>query len=609
MLSQSGFGVAEAPSSQAQEDNWVLSLSRNEPGRALPNSIRWVERGPLSGFFHGLLFNREALLTPSDKSDCADADLILRAYEREGEAFLSRLRGSFVIAILDRLRDMAIVVRDPLGSHPLFYVENGSRVLFSSSPQFLIEQPSVSRALNRAALADHLCYRWPDTQETFYAAVRRVPPSWRAVIKAGRLELDRFWDPMPVNQPVQWLTTEETARFDEVLDQAVDRCLRNGPTGVYLSGGLDSISVAAVATDLARKNGQNLPLALSLGFPDPACDERDRQAAVARGLGLRQHLIDFDQAVGSRPLSEQWIELNQYTNAPILNTWQPAYLALAARAKYDGVRTILTGHGGDEWLTVSPYLSADLIRRGAFVELARLFGTFWRSYRLSTLALVRNAAWTYGLRPLAGMMLDRAMPALHKATRLKRMFNGDPNWVAPEEDLRLEQRRRAEHALTISDPPEGFYMREMRMAIDHTLTSWDLEEQYTLGKRIGVSFRHPYWDPDVVEMLYRTPPLTLCEGGRTKSLVRQSLARRFPGIELERQRKVAATSFYRALLMRELPALANAAGNFPVLSGLGVLDGRAMRSAIADGMAEGGKKLHRVWGAINLELWTRSHTT
>jgi hypothetical protein len=161
--------------------------------------------------------------------------------------------------------------------------------------------------------------------------------------------------------------------------------------------------------------------------------------------------------------------------------------------------------------------------------------------------------------------------------------------------------------LAPSEPLEGFYLREMRRGIDHPLTSWELEEHHALGKRIGINFQHPFWDPDVVELLFRTPPLSLCEGGRSKGLVRGTLARRFPNLELERQRKVAATSFFKSLLRRELPALADAAGNFPVLSGLGVLDGQAMRGAVREGIAQGGKKLQRVWTVINLELWTRSH--
>ena len=114
----------------------------------------------------------------------------------------------------------------------------------------------------------------------------------------------------------------------------------------------------------------------------------------------------------------------------------------------------------------------------------------------------------------------------------------------------------------------------MHAGLDHTLTSWELEEQYELGKRLGIRFLHPFWDPDVVEMLYRTPPSILNEGGVSKGLVRGALARRFPALGFERQRKVAATSFYRSLLRREGPSLAGEAGDFPALAELGIINNR-----------------------------------
>jgi asparagine synthase (glutamine-hydrolysing) len=603
----SELGLVERLPAEAPFDDWLLELSLAEPSRLSPSRVRWAERGSLRGFFRGLLFDREALAHPNDlhRLDCSDSDLVLQAYERGGEGALSRLRGSFVVAIIDRARDMAIVARDPLGTHPLFYAEANSSVFFAASPQTLVDQPSVSRALNRAALADHLCYRWADRGETFFAAVRRVPPGWRATLSGGRLHLERYWDPTPKEWPIQWLTAEETDCFGEVLDRAVDRCLRNGPTGIFLSGGLDSISVAAVASDRAQRIGQKLPVALSLGFPDPGCDERLRQAAVARGLGLRQHLLDFYEALGSRPPLEQSLEVNRGLAAPLLNSWWPAYLVLAKRGRLDGVETILTGHGGDEWLTVTPLLSADLIRRGAFAELARFFGTLWRSYPPS-LTLARNVLWKCGLRPLAGLALHRLMPEAHKASRLKRVLAGDPIWVAPDRQLRAEQRHRAEGALAPPDPPAGFYLRDGPTAIDNTLASWDQEERYEMGKQSGVRFLHPLSDPDLVEMLYRTPPRVLNDGGRSKGLIRQALARRFPGLGLERQRKVVSTPFFQSLLLREASTLADAAGDFPALSALGIVDGRRMRTEVVERFKQGGKESNRVWEAINLEMWVQA---
>jgi asparagine synthase (glutamine-hydrolysing) len=479
-------------------------------------------------------------------------------------------------------------------------------VLFAAALRPLLDQPGVSRALNRAALADHLCLRWPDPHETFFSAVRRVPSGWRAVVSGRRLRLHRSWDPLPEDRPIEWLTAGETARFDEVFDRAVDRCLATGPSAIYLSGGLDSISVAAVAANCARQNGRNLPLALSLGFSDPSYDERVRQAAVARDLGLRQHLVDFDKAIGSRPLLEQSLELNKGLAAPLLNTYEPAFLGLARRARRDGVRTILTGQGGDEWLGLAPLLAADLIRRGAFVEVARLFGALRRSYQLSALALVRNVIWTCGVRPLGGLALHRLIPEIHKTRRRKRLLAGDPIWaIPPDRALRGEQQRRADGALAASDPPQGFYAREMRTGFSHPLVAWEAEERYELGERVGVRFLHPYWDPDLIELLCRIPPRLLNEGGRTKGLVRQTLARRFPELGLERQRKVDITPVFHKLLSSEGPALADAAGDFPALSALGVVDGQATRSFVCEALRQTGPPSYRIWVAFNLEFWVR----
>ena len=449
----------DAANDDVANDDWVLSFDLAELGRALPDGVRWEELGPLRGFFQGVLFDREDL-AGSSQPDCSDAKLVLQAYAREGEAALSRLRGSFVVAIVDGARGRAILARDPMGSHPLFYVETGSCVLFAASPGPLLDWPGVSREFNRAAIADHLCHRWPDPHETFFKAVRRVPPGSRALLASGRLRFDRYWDPAPVDRPMQWLTAEEASRFDDVFERAVKRCLCHGQTGIFLSGGLDSISVAAAAADCARASGQSAPLALSLGLPLPECNEQERQAAVARELGLRQFLIGFDEAVGSRPLLQQTLELSAKAAAPILGAWQPAYLTLARRARLDGVRTILTGEGGDDWLTVTSYYAADLIRRGAVLELAEFLGTLRRSYQINPFALVRHVVWRCGLRPLGGMALHRLLPGVHDAGRVKRWLAGDPAWLAPDPDVRVEQRHRAarRHG-TSGSPPRVLFSR------------------------------------------------------------------------------------------------------------------------------------------------------
>jgi asparagine synthetase B (glutamine-hydrolysing) len=591
-------------------DDWVLPISIDDPTRPLIPDARWTQRGQVRVFFRGALFDRDALRALAElPPNCSDADLVLRAYELWGDGALSRLRGRFAVAILDRAKRTAQIARDPLGLHPLFYIERGSNAHFAASPLVLLDLPGAPRSLNRAALADHICNRWPDPNETFFAAVHRAPLGFRVVVSGGSLRLERYWNPLPEDGEVDWLTADETAQFDHLLERAIDRCLDYGATGIFLSGGLDSVSVAAMANDRARRKGSSPPLALSLAFPDPECDERERQAAVARRLGLPQHLIPIDEAIGSPSLLEQSLALNRRLSAPLVNAWMPAFLALAQRGRRDGIRTILTGQGGDEWLTVSPYLSADLIGRGAFLELARFYLNCRRSYRLGPLALANTLAWKFGLRPLAGSIVRRFMPNAFNARRLRGSLDYDPLWIAPDPELRLDQARRAEAALLKTNWSGEFYLREIRAGLDHTLTSWEAEEHYEAGKLIDIRFLHPFWDPDLVQMLCRVPPHLLNEGGASKGLVRKVLARRFPELGFERQRKVAATSYFQTLLTESGPALADAAGQFPALSTLGVVDGRAAREFVVAGLRQRGPHNSRVFQMINLEMWARPHVS
>jgi asparagine synthase (glutamine-hydrolysing) len=587
-----------------RSDDWVLSVSLDAP--AAPVASDLTGTGHIRAFFAGFLFDRPALARALTLEPADDAQILLAAYEQHGEAGLARLRGRFAAAIFDASAARAIVARDPLGSRPLFYTQVARTVHFATTPQQLARLPGVSRDLNRGALADHLCHRWPHREETFFAAVRRVPPGWLAEISHGAMRVRRYWDPAP-NGEIGWLDDDEASRFDELFDQSIDRCLDTGTAGVFLSGGLDSISVAAVATNRAARRGGPRPIALSLGFPDPRCDERHLQAAVARELGLRQHLVDFWEAVGARGLLAQSLELNASLASPVLNTWGPAYHALARRGRMDGVRTIMTGMGGDEWLSVSPLISADMLARGDLAGTLGFLRMALRSHTLSRARIVRNVFWTFGLRPLASRTLHRLAPAAWQRSRAARQVRNDLPWIAPDPALRRQLRERAQFNLGPADPPGGFYAHEIRTSLDHSLVSWELEEQYQFGAAIGVDIMHPFWDADLVEMLFRLRPDVLNRGGRSKGLVRESLARRFPSLGFERQRKLSGTQFYRAIMEKEGPAVLRTVGRFDALDALGVVDGgRAWRAAEA-AFDQAPRVWSQVWNLVNLEAWARAH--
>jgi len=194
----------------------------------------------------------------------------------------------------------------------------------------------------------------------------------------------------------------------------------------------------------------------------------------------------------------------------------------------------------------------------------------------------------------------------------RRILTPFPKWLAPDAALRkkLEQRWeqrsiRERHA----DTSDSFYIREMKLGLDHPLVSWETEEQFEFGRMAGVRMVHPLWDPDLVDLLYRTPPFMLIHDGRTKGLVRASLGRRFPHLGFERQRKVEGTRFYSSLIYREAGKIWEQLGGVSTLASLGVVDERTVGPSFDHLLARRRHgDAHRAWSILNLESWARAHT-
>jgi asparagine synthetase B (glutamine-hydrolysing) len=591
------------PSQDPIEHDWVVRVSRDAIDVQIPHG-QPAGDADLQVLFAGQLYDTPDVGAGTGIALVPEpAVAIARAFRERGEALLPSLRGRFAFVVVDRAARTIRAVRDPLGAHPLFYARTARDVVFSTSAARLRREPGVSPELNRAAIADHLCKRWIDPHETFFEHVRRVPPGWQARVTPAGLSLDRYWNPS--GDRIAWLPDEEVERFDAVLEQAVARGLAAGPTSIFLSGGFDSVSVAAVAADLATRANALRPLALSLAFPDPSSDERAIQTSVARTLGLPLHIEGLHDAAGPRGLLAAGLELNRDLPTPLFNSWMPAYVTLAAHARAQGSATILTGEGGDQWLLASSYLAADLIARANIRGLAQLARTWRRSYRLSRWTAFRDASWTFGLRPLAGAICARFDPAAWDDRRAERIVASRPAWIAPDAALRDLQRARARAALPEARPAGGFYERECRSVLTRAVEAWQFEEQHDIGRRLGVRYVHPYWDADLIGHLYRVRPERLNQGGRTKALVRRTIDRRFPALGFQKRQKVEATDVFAGILRTQGPPLSATLDDFSALASLGVVQAGDAKRFVDASWGGSPRTLATVWNLINTEHWAR----
>lgn len=543
------------------------------------------------------------------------ASILLEAYQRWGEEFLGKLRGIFALLVWDGERDTFLCARDALGNHPLFFAKGGRELVVSTSLDAVVHHPSVSLKLNRPAIANYFLDSWPKLGETYYADAERVPPGCVLQVRRGKQTVQRYWDPHSRQELTGRVTEDEIGQFDELLTRAVERFFHFGPLGIYLSGGLDSVSIAAVAADLSLKRGAPLPHALSLIFPSREANEESVQKAVGSGLGLPQDLVPFEAACGAEGMLVSGLELSRRMPQPLQNYYLSVYNHLAELGMRSGCRAILTGTGGDEWLSVSPFLAADLIRAFDFRGLYRLWDEMRRSHRQGPYRHIGlRLLWNFGIRTLlrdsAVRALQKGSPSSLNAVRRRHLRKAMQPWQTMDPELWREVYRRAEAIETdrTRDPVEyGAYVSESRRALDHPLVSWEMEETFENGKLLGIRFLHPYMDGELVEMLWRTPPALLNRGRMTKGLVRETVAKRFPGLGFEQQKKIHLTKFFPSVMRTEGLHAWSELGGAKALAEIGLADPQRTDSWVRTAISSGDHpSAFRVWSLMAMESWLQS---
>jgi hypothetical protein len=227
--------------------------------------------------------------------------------------------------------------------------------------------------------------------------------------------------------------------------------------------------------------------------------------------------------------------------------------------------------------------------------------------------------WRFGARPLlengVKALLARS-PSLLTKLRVRRIRSATPDWLAPDPRLRQVLLQRNLDARTTSSLEVGrrdgrrypqTYVDVMRSGLNHAVVAMELEEYSEQGRRLGLGIMHPFWDSALVEFLYRTPPELLNRGGRTKGLVRDTVARRFPSLGFDTQRKVTALGFARSLIVEEGRQAWSELGGATALADAGVVDAPALdellHRILRDPRSRG---FHVVWDVLTLESWLRA---
>jgi asparagine synthase (glutamine-hydrolysing) len=311
----------------------------------------WNEDGSVCVLCNGEIYNqwelREELLSKGHvfRSDHSDTEVLVHGYEEWGEGLPARLNGMFAFVVWDRPRRRLFAARDRFAEKPLFYVSRPGFFAFASELSALIRHHAVDRTIDPRSLQKFFAYGYIPAPGALYRGARKLPGGCSLMVDLVNfcVREQRYWKfAIEADEHAPASRIPELAdELRERLDRAVARRLVSDvPLGIFLSGGLDSTIVLALA---ARHRAPASLDTFTIGFNEPSFDERPHARAAAAAIGSRHHerIMDFDTA--SDLAGEVLARLDEPTgDASIL----PTYL-LAAFAK-ESVTVALSGDGGDE---------------------------------------------------------------------------------------------------------------------------------------------------------------------------------------------------------------------------------------------------------------------
>lgn len=523
----------------------------------------------------------------------SDTEVLLHAYQAWGLEGLERLEGIFAFALWDAARTRLVLMRDRLGVKPLFYARQGARLAFASEIKAIFAGIEPDRSLDEQALTEYLWYGNAFEDRTLYRGVRSLEPGWRLIVEAGEMRLEPWWriESWLKDAPRATGPAAAAGAVREAIDAAVTRQLVSDvPVGIFLSGGLDSSSIAASAAVAA---GRRLS-SFSVGFDyERGVNELPKARAVATELGLEHHELRI-RGGALEEVIEALVRAHDEPFADAANI--PLYL-LASELR-GRIKVVLQGDGGDE-----------------------MFGGYRRYSILSAARLWR--LWPHGLEPLfdtfrfgarlarLGAAAASPDPALRMALLLTVETLRDPPTalLTPEARQSFEARtdpfaayRRCAERFAGADPVQQMLLTDISLQ----LPSQFLAKVDRATMSHGIEARVPLLDEGVASLALSIPSSYKVRGAQKKIVLREAMRGRLPAKILDGPK----TGFgvpYEHWLRGSLYGFAQARILEQRFLDRFSLDKTGVKSALTEHRSGARNRGFLLWKLLQLSLWSSQY--
>jgi asparagine synthase (glutamine-hydrolysing) len=563
------------------------------------------EDGATTLVFNGEIYNFRAVRAELEARGQrfrtqSDTEVILRAWQLDGERCVDRLRGMFAFAIWDARRGTLFLARDRVGKKPLYYWQGQGAFAFASEIKALLRHPGPGRAVDWPAFHHYLAYGYTPGARSAFAGIAKLPPGHTALLQAGVLTPRRYWSlpaaPAAAPPPDRHELAERIR--NEIREAVRLRLEADVPLGAFLSGGVDSSVVVASMREVT--SGRIATFSVGFGASAAGYDELPYARQVAERFGTEHHEEILEpKAAELAPLIVRSFD-EPFADSSAVAT----YAVAAATARH--VKVALSGIAGDETFAGYPrYLGVRasqawtrLPRRARGLLGAAAAGALRESYSSRNLRdwVVRFVAGSEQPLPERYFSWTRFFdaPSLQglATPALRAQLSGDPD----------EAGRAAWATRGWNDAMDGAFRIDLASYLpDDLLTMAD-----RLGMASSLEVRAPFCDHRVIEMSLAIPPGAKTPRLRLKGLLKDVYADVLPPAVLSHRKQGFMIPLARWLREDLRPLMDDLLGAEQVQArGLFRVD--TVERLRAEHLA--GRRSHadRLWTLMMAELWLREY--
>jgi asparagine synthase (glutamine-hydrolysing) len=552
--------------------------------------------GTLQISFNGEIYNyaarrRELEQRGHQYRTQSDTEVILHLYEELGDHCVEKLDGMFAFALWDRKRSRLLLARDRLGIKPLYYAINAEEIVFASEIKAILSLGVLRPELDPELLPEFLASGYVAGEETLFRGVHKLLPGHTLSWSPGEgVRTRRYWQ-LPTtcgDAPSSLSACAEQVRAD-LIRSVRDHLMSDVPLGVFLSGGLDSSSLAALMVPLVKE-----PIrAFTVSFAEREADESAHAHAVARAIGAHNHRV----VVSPQDFFCALPKLVWHEDEPIAFPSSVPLYFVSRLAREHGVKVVLTGEGADEL-----FLGYQRYRVTAWNE--RLGRPLWA---LTGGSQARMRAWIERLPARVRRYASRTFLALDSGPRSLFFDNFAVFPHARQREL-FAQPGALSHdpyaaGMQLYQQAQGGFLERASFVDLQTYLVELLMKQDQMSMAASIESRVPFLDHRFVERVVALPTACKVRGFETKAVLREAMRDVLPKSILQRRKlgfPVPVGSWLRGPFASVVNDL--------VLSPRALARGWFRREALERLYAEhraGANHGQRLWLLANLELWQR----